>query len=145
MTLPRRRVPGLAVLAVVVVLFVAGCGDDGGVTAAHRERLAARVADARKAAEARDGDGVHRALASLRASVRAARERGEISSDDADRLLTTALQARRRARAEITPEPTPAATPAPTAAATPAPAAPAPPGKAKGKDKAKGNDKKGDG
>ena len=133
MTLPRRRGFGLAGVA---LLLVAGCGEDAGVTTAQRERLAARVADARKAADARDGDGVRRALASLRASVRAARDRGEISSDNADRLLITALQASRRARAEITPEPTPAATPAPTA--TPAPAPPAPRAKAKGKGEGKG-------
>ena len=48
MTLQRRRVPGLAA---VVLLLVAGCSDDGGVTAAQREQLAARVADAREAAE----------------------------------------------------------------------------------------------
>lgn len=135
MPLLHRRVSGLVV---VVVLVVAGCGDRGGVTAAHRERLASLVTDARKAAQARDGDGVRRALASLRASVRAARDRGEISPDDADRVLTAALQASRRARAEFSPAPTPAATPAPTAAATPAPAAPAPPGKAKGKDNGEG-------
>ena len=141
------RPPGLAL---VVVLFVAGCGDSGRVTATDRERLAAHVADARKAAEARDGDGVRRALASFRASVRAARDRGEISPENANRLLTAALQASRGVRAEMTPAPAPAATPAPTTAATPAPAAPAPPGKAKrkangkGKDKAKGKGKKGD-
>ena len=133
------RPPGLALL---VVLLVAGCGDSARVTAADRERLAAHVADARTAAEARDGDGVRRSLASFRAGVRAARDRGEISPDNANRLLTAALQAGRRVRAEITPAPTPAATPAPTTTATPAPAAPAPPGKAKGKGKGKG--KKGD-
>lgn len=132
------RPPGLAL---VVVLFVAGCGDSGRVTATGRERLAAHVADARKAAEARDGDGVRRALASFRARVRAARDRGEISPDNASRLLTAALQASRRVRAEMTPVPTPAATPAPTAAATPAPAAPAPPGKANGKGKGKAKEK----
>jgi len=139
------RPPGLTL---VVVLLVAGCGDSGRVSAADRERLAAHVADARKAAKARNGDGVRHALASFRASVRAARDRGEISPDNADRLLTAALQASRRVRAEMTPAPTPAATPAPTTAATPAPAAPAPPGKAKkkanGKGKAKGQGKKGD-
>jgi hypothetical protein len=98
------------------------------VTSAQREQLAARLADARDAAAARDGAGVRRALAALRVEVRAARDRGEISADDADRLLTTALQASRRARIEITPQPLPTATPEP----------PAPAPKPEGKGKAKG-------
>ena len=126
MNAPRRHVSRLA--AGVVALFVAGCGG-ASVTSAQREQLAARLAGARDAAAARDGAGVRRALAALRVEVRAARDRGEISADDADRLLTTALQASRRARIEITPQPLPTATPEP-----PAPA-PKPEGKAKAKGK----------
>ena len=131
---------GLAALAVT-----AGCGGDG-VSAATRERLGDRLDDARGAARARDGAGVRRALASFRTSVRSARERGEISDEDAGRLLTAALAASRRARAEITPAPTPTPTAAPTAFA---PSAPEPPpaaakGKGKGKGRGKGHGKGGD-
>lgn len=129
MNAARRHVSRLA--AVVVALFVAGCGG-GSVTSAQREQLAARLADARSAAAARDGAAVRRALGALRVDVRAARDRGEISPDDADRLLATALQASRRARIELTPQPRPIATPAPVA---PAPPAPGPGRKGKGKDK----------
>ena len=128
-----------------VLVLVAGCGGDDGLSGAHREQLAARLGQARKAAEARDADGARGALVAFRTSVRAARERGEISNDDADRLLTGALQASRRVSAEITPEPTPAPTSTPTPAATvaPAPAAPAPGKKPKkDKGKAKGHGKR---
>ena len=127
------RAAAAAGLAVLVV--AAGCGGDG-LSAASRERLHERIADAREAAGSQDAAGVRRALVAFRRDVRAARDRGEISSDNADRLLITALQASRRARAEITAEPTPAATRAPTA--TPAPAPPAPRAKAKGKGAGKG-------
>ena len=113
-----------AAIALAALVVAAGCGGDGGVSSAQRERLSARVDDARKAAKGRDADGVRRVLISFRTSVRAARERGEISEADADRLLDGALQASRRVRAEITPAPTPAPTPVPTATATVAPAAP---------------------
>ena len=128
-----------------VLVLAAGCGGDNGLSGAQREQLAARINQARKAAEARDADGARGALVVFRTSVRAARDRGEISSDDADRLLTGALQASRRVSAEITPEPTPAPTPTPTPAATvaPAPAAPAPGKKPKkDKGKAKGHGKR---
>jgi hypothetical protein len=134
-----------AAIAVTALVAVAGCGGGTKVSSAQRDRLTARVAQARTAAEAHDGEGVRRALGSFRASVRAGRARGEISQDDADRLLTAALQASRRVRAEITPQPTPAATPTPTATAAPAAPAPQPVGKQKGKPpkgKGKGPDKK---
>jgi hypothetical protein len=126
---------------VAVAVAVAGCGGGTKVSSAQRDRLTARVDQARAAAEAHDGDGVRRALASFRASVRAGRARGEISQDDADRLLAGALQASRRVRAEITPQPAPAATPSPTATVAPAAPAPQPPGK-QPKGKGKGHDKK---
>ena len=136
-----------AAIVLAALVVAAGCGGDGGVSSAQRERLSARLDDARQAAERRDADGARRALISFRTSVRAARGRGEISGADADRLLDGALQASRRVRAEITPAPTPAPTPVPTATATVAPAAPpAPaPGKKKPKGKGKGHDKGGEG
>jgi hypothetical protein len=128
-----------------MLVLAAGCGGEDGLSGAQREQLAARIGQARKAAEARDAGGARGALASFRAGVRTARDRGEISSDDAERLLTGALQASRRVSAEITPEPTPAPTPTPTPAGTvaPAPAAPAPGKKPKkNKGKAKGHGKR---
>jgi hypothetical protein len=134
-----------AAIGVAALVLAAGCGGDG-VSGAERERLTARIDQARDAAKARDADGARAALTSFRASVRSARERGEISIDDAERLLTGALQASRRVRAEITPAPTPAptATPAPAATVAPAPPAPAPgkkPKKHEGKGKPKGHGK----
>jgi hypothetical protein len=119
-----------------VLVLAAGCGANDGLSGAGRERLTARIDQARDAAKAHDAGAARAALVSFRASVRAARERGEISTDDAERLLTGALQASRRVTAEITPAPTPAPTPSATPAATvaPAPAAPAP-GKKPKKDK----------
>ncbi|MEO8690030.1 MAG: hypothetical protein ABI611_17670 [Solirubrobacteraceae bacterium] len=122
-----------------VLLAAAGCGG-GGLSGTQRDQLAARVDQAREAAAARDADGVRRALVAFRASVRAARDRDEISSDDAGRLLTGALQASRRVRAEITPAPTPA-TPAPAATVAPAPPAHGKKPK-KDKGKAKGHGKR---
>ena len=136
-------------IGISALVLAAGCGGDDGLSGAHREQLSARLAEARQAAGARDADGARGALASFRADLRAARDRGEISSDDAERLLTGALQAGRRVSAEITPEPTPAPTPTPTP--TPAPAATVPPGPAapapgkkptKDKGKAKGHGKR---
>ena len=125
-------------IGIVVLVLAAGCGGDDGLSGAQREQLAARIDQARKAAEARDAGGARGALASFRADVRAARDRGEISSDDAERLLTAALRASRRVSAEITPRPTPAPTSTPTPAATVAPAPAAPePGKKPKKDKGK--------
>ena len=135
-----------AAIGVAALVLVAGCGGDDGLSGAGREGLTERINQARKAAAAHDADEARGALVSFRANVRAARDRGEISSDDAERLLTGALQASRRVTAEITPEPTPAATATPTPAATvaptPAPVAPAPgkPKKEK-KGKAKGHGK----
>jgi hypothetical protein len=127
---------------VTVLVVAAGCGGGANVSSAQRARLEARIGQARTAAEAHDADGARRALTSLRASVRAARDRGEISKDDADRLLTAALQASRRVRAEITPQPTPVATPVPTVPATPATPAPLPgkkPGRSRDEHKGKGH------
>ena len=135
-------------IGLAVLVLTAGCGGDDGLSGAHREQLSARLAEVRKAAGARDAGGARGALASFRADVRAARDRGEISSADAERLLTGALQASRRVSAEITLEPTPAPTPTPTPAATvaPTPAAPAPGKKPKqDKGKAKGREKGGKG
>jgi hypothetical protein len=119
----------------LAVLLAAGCGGSG-LSTAQRDGLQERLAQARKAAGAHDGAGVRTALARFRARVRAARDDGAVSKDDADRLIAQALAASHRASAEIRPEPTPEATPTPTPAATvaPAPKPPEPPGKAK-KDK----------
>jgi hypothetical protein len=119
-----------AAIGLATLVVAAGCGG-GSLSSAQRERLEGRIADARKAAGARDADGVRRALASFRASVRSARDDGAVSKPEADRLIVQALTASRRVRAEITPAPTavPTATPVPTLAP-----APGPPGKAK-KDK----------
>src|SRR4051812_15375329 len=100
MTLIRRGVAALALAALLGA--VAGCGDDG-LSAARRERLGDRIADAREAAGSQDAAGARRALAAFRRDVRAGRQRGEITPEDADRLLRGALQASRRVRAEITP------------------------------------------
>jgi hypothetical protein len=128
-----------AAIGLTALVVVAGCGGGANVSTAQRARLEARVGQARTAAEAHDADGVRDALASLRASVRAGRDRGEISKDDADRLLTAALQASRRVRAEITPQPTPVATPVPTTPATPAPLTGKKPGRGKDEHKGKGH------
>ena len=147
MTLLRR---GVTALALAALLVVPGCGDDG-LSPARRDRLGEHIAEAREAAGSDDAAGARRALAAFRREVRAGRDRGEISGADADRLLRAALQASRRVRAEITPEP--ARTPAPTPSAAPtafAPSAPSPPpapegeddGKEKGNGKAKGKGKK---
>jgi len=69
MTLLRRRVTELAL---TLLLLTAGCGDEG-LSGAQRAGLEARVDQARDAAEARDADGVRRALVAFRSSVRAAR------------------------------------------------------------------------
>jgi hypothetical protein len=132
-------------IGLAALMLATGCGGDDGLSGAQRQRLAAGIDQARKAADARDADGARRALVSFRASVRAARKRGEISLDDAERLLTGALQASRRVSAELTPEPTPL--PTATATAVPAPAAPAPKPakKPKEKGKAKGHEKGGKG
>jgi hypothetical protein len=134
-----------AAIALATLVVAAGCGGGEGLSDTHRERLAARVQQARTAAEGRDAGGALRALTSFRANVRAAARRGELSKQDADRLLAGALQAQRRVRAEITPEPTPAPAPLPTATATAAPAPPAPARGKKPKDKGKGHDKGGKG
>jgi hypothetical protein len=120
MTLLRRGTTGLLL---ALLLVPAGCGDDG-LKPASRDRLGERVADAREALGSDDAAGVRRALIAFRRDVRAARERGEITAEDADRLLRGALQASRRVRVEITPEPTATVAPAPTAVA---PSAPSPP------------------
>ena len=127
---------GLATLAVAT-----GCGGGEGLSGAQREGLKARLEQARTAAEGGQADGVRRALTSFRAGVRAARDGGAISKDDADRLLSGALQAQRRVSAEITPAPTVAPTPLATATATPAPPAPKPGKKPKGKPHGKGHGK----
>jgi hypothetical protein len=137
-----------AAIGVAALVLAAGCGGDDGLSAAQRERLLARIDQVRDAAKARDAGAARAALVSFRASVRAARERGEISSADAERLLTGALQASRRVRAEITPEPTPVPTPAATPAPAPAPAVPVTPKpgkKPKDQGKAKGHEKGGKG
>ena len=136
----KRPLRSAAAIGVAALVMAAGCGG-GGLSSAQRDRLEARIADARKAADARDGDGARRALASFRASVRSARDAGAISNDDAQRLLTGALQAQSRVSAEITPEPNPAPTPVATATATPAPPTPKPGKKPKGKPHGKGHGK----
>ena len=142
MTLLRRSVTGLLI---ATALPAAGCGGDG-LSSAQRDRLEGRIAAAREAAGARDAAAVRGELTRFRADVRRARAAGEVSEQDADRLLALALTAQRRVRAEITPAPTPApaATAAPTA--VPAPATPGPkPGKRpKGKAKGKGGGKSDD-
>jgi hypothetical protein len=140
------RVAAAAGLAILVL--ATGCGDDG-LSAARRDRLHERIADAREAAGSDDAAGARRALIAFRRDVRAGRSRGEITRADADRLLRGALQASRRVTAEITPEPTPSpsataaptATPAPTAFAPSAPTPPVAPGEAKGKGKGHGKGK----
>jgi hypothetical protein len=131
MTLLRRGATGLLL---ALLLVPAGCGDDG-LKPASRDRLGERIADAREALGSDDAAGVRRALIAFRRDVRAARERGEITAERADRLLRGALQASRRVRAEITPEPTATVAPAPTAVA---PAAPTPQDVAKPDDEAEG-------
>ncbi len=107
MTLLPRRVTRLLLAA---VLLTAGCGSDGSLSAGQRDRLEARIAAAREAAGARDAAAVRRELTRFRADVRRAREAGDVSEQDAGRLLALALTAQRRAGAEITPAPTPAPT-----------------------------------
>jgi len=125
----------------VLLALAGGCGGGSSISGDERRALAERAADAREASGARDPDGVARAMSLLRRDVRALRADDKLSEDDAARLYAGALQASRRARVELTPEPAPAATPAPTATPTEEPddAAPAtPPGKAKGKGKGRG-------
>ena len=131
-------------LVLAALLLGVGCGDDG-LSASRRSQLAARVDQARAAAGKRDADGVRRALAAFRATVRVARDRGDISAEDADRLLAGALQASRRARQEITPQPAPTPAATATVAPAPAPAAPAKPEKPKGHGNSKGGKGKGKG
>jgi len=134
-------VRAVAATGLALLVLAAGCGDEE-LSGARRDRLSERIADAREAAGSQDAAGARRALAAFRRDVRAARDQGEISREDADRLLRGALRASRRVRAEITPEPTPA----PTAFA---PSAQAPPErkdeekeKGKGKGKGRGKEKK---
>jgi hypothetical protein len=126
-------------VAALVAAALAGCGG-GELSGAQREHLEGRIAAAKRAAAARDGDGVRAALVRFRSDVRELRDAGALSDEDADRLLTGALAASRRARAELAPPaPTATATPAPTATAAPPKARP--PGKAKGKKHGKGHKK----
>jgi hypothetical protein len=150
MTLLRR---GVTALGLTLVIAAPGCGDEG-LDPERRERMGDRIADAREAAGSEDAAGARRALVAFRREVREALAKGEISREDADRLLDGALQASRRVRAEITPEPTstPSAVVAPSATPTAvAPSAPEPPPepsadgndeeKGKGKTQGKGQDK----
>jgi hypothetical protein len=146
MTFLRR---GVTAFGLALLLAASGCGDDG-LRPASRDRLGERIADAREALGSDDAAGVRRALIAFRRDVRAARERGEITAEDADRLLRGALQASRRVRVEITPDPTPTVAPAPTAVAPSAPTPPPEPqnlakpdreDKGKDEEKGKGNAK----
>ena len=140
----------LRAAAVLVLLALAGgCGGGSAISGDERRALAEQIADAREAAGARDPDGVARAMSLLRRDLRELREDGKLTEDDAARLRATSIQASRRARVELTPEPEPTATPAPAETVAPeavapeavAPAAPAaPPGKAKGKKKDRDDD-----
>ena len=137
------RAPLAAAAVLLLLALVTGCGSGSSISGDERRVLTERIADAREASGARDPDGVARAMSLLRRDLRALRKDDKLTKDDAARLYASSIQASRRAKVELTPEPepTPAPTPAPTVAPdTVAPAAPAAPqGKAKGNGgKAKG-------
>ena len=132
------RAPLAAAAVLMLLALASGCGGGSSISGDERRVLTERIADAREASGARDPDGVARAMSLLRRDLRALRKDDKLTKDDAARLYASSIQASRRARVELTPEPEP--TPAPTVAPeTAAPAAPAAPqGKAKGNGKEKG-------
>lgn len=88
MTRMARPVIGALALALVA----AGCGSSGKMSDSARQHLDALVGTVRTAAAAHDGARAHAALGSLRKSVQAYEQAGEISAARASEILAAAAR-----------------------------------------------------
>jgi hypothetical protein len=105
-------------VALVVAVLLAGCGDDGRLEAGAAHTMHGDVEDARAAAATGDRERALRALDALERRVRREREGGGLAEADAAGMLERIALARRRVGREIaerqpTVEPTATAVPPP--------------------------------